>query len=433
MHTIEPFHIQQRGLHSDRRRLARRHRLLVLDRLKASIQPPSLLITIALDVHGATELKVVFSRVANDLEHVLRNLDALSLTRRLHLGTKVDGRPEQTETWHLNTDDTSHCLPRVQTDTQLKFLLRHVRNAARVDGITKIKTNVRNFESVAITIPYRHTGHNHVGVTDGLDLVDVVVIEDRIELGVKTVEQLDDLHRGTATSNCCEADDIGEVDTSAVVLFSLDLLALLEIVGDRLRKKFVQELLSLLLLNFELLCALVHHLLKTRRVLLKHTDDAVDQVARLGIKGCDLSNDRFKARANGGIFVPAFLHQLPVTMGAIVRYFRAEVALLDLCDDVNRLQVVCHVRKFTRQQLPHNDTKAIHVGNSVALAVEISGGSVESCGLGRCMAAQDLGGGPQETSIEFVVGGFILYCPRTERGATEICQLHSPAVVNETV
>eukprot|EP00128_Syssomonas_multiformis_P009289 Colp12_sorted_trinity150504_noHs@2608 len=394
MHTIEPFHIQQRGLHSDRRRLARRHRLLVLDRLKASIQPPSLLITIALDVHGATELKVVFSRVANDLEHVLRNLDALSLTRRLHLGTKVDGRPEQTETWHLNTDDTSHCLPRVQTDTQLKFLLRHVRNAARVDGITKIKTNVRNFESVAITIPYRHTGHNHVGVTDGLDLVDVVVIEDRIELGVKTVEQLDDLHRGTATSNCCEADDIGEVDTSAVVLFSLDLLALLEIVGDRLRKKFVQELLSLLLLNFELLCALVHHLLKTRRVLLKHPDNTVDKVTRLGVQTLDVSNGSLKCRTVAGVLAPALLHKLTITMRAVLRHLRAELAVLDFVHNVHGFEVVCGEGHLTRKQLPHEDTETVHIRNGVTTTDDVKRRAGEGLLLALWFEAQDLRRGP---------------------------------------
>eukprot|EP00128_Syssomonas_multiformis_P013617 Colp12_sorted_trinity150504_noHs@28590 len=323
---------------------------------ESAIQPPGVAVTVTLDVQRSTCFKIVFTRFTNDLEHVFRDLNALCLTTRLHFGAEVDRSTKQAEARHLDAHDPSDSLTRMQTDTKLKFLFRHVRDGAAGNGITKFKTSVGDLKCMAFTVSNRYTRHNHVGITDSFNLVNIVIIQDSIENSVKTVQKLDHLHRRTTTGNSGEADNVREVDACGIEFFCLNELALLKIVGNTFGKKFVQQLLSLLLFDLELLRALVHHVLKTRRVLLKHTDDAVDQVARLGIKGCDLSNDRFKARANGGIFVPAFLHQLPVTMGAIVRYFRAEVALLDLCDDVNRLQVVCHVRTFTRQQLPHNDT-----------------------------------------------------------------------------
>ena len=50
----------------------------------------------------------------------------------------------------------------------------------------------------------------HLRIPDGLDLVDVVPLGERVEDGVHCIEHGHDLHGGDATTDFCERHHVGE-------------------------------------------------------------------------------------------------------------------------------------------------------------------------------------------------------------------------------
>ena len=92
------------------------------------------------------------------------------------------------------------------------------------------------------------SGSHHVGISNGLHLVDVVLVDPVVEHLVEIVEEVNDLVGGADGADVGEADDVTEEDAGAVEDLGSCLLSNLEFLDDWLRKKRPQQFLRLLFL-----------------------------------------------------------------------------------------------------------------------------------------------------------------------------------------
>ena len=67
-----------------------------------------------------------------------------------------------------------------------------------------------------LTVSDGKSGHNHVGIADCLDLVDVVAGQDLVEECVQVVEKLDHFDSGAEAADRREADDVAEENGDGV-------------------------------------------------------------------------------------------------------------------------------------------------------------------------------------------------------------------------
>ena len=78
--------------------------------------------------------------------------------------------------------------------------------------------------------------HTLTGVADGLDLVDVVLLDDGVKGSVQLVQQVHDLHGRTAGREGGEADDVAEENGGAAEPFGLYRHSLLQAVSHPARQ-----------------------------------------------------------------------------------------------------------------------------------------------------------------------------------------------------
>ena len=79
------------------------------------------------------------------------------------------------------------------------------------------------------------TGHDHVGITDGLDLLEAVALRQVVEGAEDLVEDIDDALGRRALGERREVDDIGEEDRDLLVGLGDAFLVALQPLGDRPR------------------------------------------------------------------------------------------------------------------------------------------------------------------------------------------------------
>ena len=92
---------------------------------------------------------------------------------------------------------------------------------------------------------------DHVGVTDGLDLLQLVPLGQHVEARKDAVEQGHDLFRRQLVRERCESHDVGEQDGHALEAVGDDAWRGLEPLGDRTRQDVQEQPLGLLLLRLE--------------------------------------------------------------------------------------------------------------------------------------------------------------------------------------
>ena len=88
-----------------------------------------------------------------------------------------------------------------------------------------------------LSVRMGNSGSHHVGISNGLNLVDVVLVDPVIEHLVEVVEEVNDLVGGADGTDVGEAHDVTEEDAGAVEDFGSGFLSSLEFDDDRFRKK----------------------------------------------------------------------------------------------------------------------------------------------------------------------------------------------------
>ena len=84
-------------------------------------------------------------------------------------------------------------------------------------------------------------GDHHVGVADGLDLLESMSLGERVEAAEDLVEHGDDPGRRFLGRERREVDDVGEQDRDLVVVVGDDAFSALQPVGDRTRQDVEQQ------------------------------------------------------------------------------------------------------------------------------------------------------------------------------------------------
>ena len=73
-------------------------------------------------------------------------------------------------------------------------------------------------------------------ISNGLNLVDIKVINDSIKAGVKIIQKVNNLQWSTVSGNLGETNNITEVDGNTFKALSTDSLSLKQLVGNGSRK-----------------------------------------------------------------------------------------------------------------------------------------------------------------------------------------------------
>ena len=81
------------------------------------------------------------------------------------------------------------------------------------------------------------SGSHHVGISNGLHFVDVVLVDPVVEHLVEVVKEVNDLVGGADGTDVGEAHDVTEEDAGAVEDLGSGFLSSLEFDDDRFRKK----------------------------------------------------------------------------------------------------------------------------------------------------------------------------------------------------
>ena len=95
--------------------------------------------------------------------------------------------------------------------------------------------------------PPRHPGRHHVAVADGLDLLEVVALDQRVEALEHVVQELDQAERRHAGGHRREVDDVGKEDAGLVELLGDGARAHLQRLRDLARQDVEQQHLGALL------------------------------------------------------------------------------------------------------------------------------------------------------------------------------------------
>ena len=77
---------------------------------------------------------------------------------------------------------------------------------------------------MAVSVPLREAGGDHVGVVDGLHLVDVVTVNTGIECSVESVEQVKQLERSAGSCDDLEPINLSEANGGRVEHLEIQLL-----------------------------------------------------------------------------------------------------------------------------------------------------------------------------------------------------------------
>ena len=87
----------------------------------------------------------------------------------------------------------------------------------------------------------RDARDHHVGVADGLDLLEAVSLGERVEPAEDLVEHGHDPRRRLAGRERREVDDVGEQDRDLLAVVGDDAFAALEAIGDRARQDVEEQ------------------------------------------------------------------------------------------------------------------------------------------------------------------------------------------------
>ena len=83
----------------------------------------------------------------------------------------------------------------MNANAELQHLRRVVTDSKVLDALKEVERHGRDLAGVCVVVAYRQSADDHIGVSDRLDLVDVVAFDDRVEERVEVVEHVDDLRR----------------------------------------------------------------------------------------------------------------------------------------------------------------------------------------------------------------------------------------------
>ena len=117
-----------------------------------------------------------------------------------------------------------------------------------MDNLIRLNIAFPNLHYVLLSVRMGDSGSHHVSISDGLHLVDIVLVDPVVEHLVEVVKEVDDLVGGADGADVGEADDVTEEDAGAVEDLGSCLLSNLEFLDNGLRKKRPQQFLRLLFL-----------------------------------------------------------------------------------------------------------------------------------------------------------------------------------------
>ena len=161
---------------------------------------------------------------------------------RLHAAGDIHGVAPKVVGEFLGPDDAGNDGPAVHADADAPVeLVAAVENA---DGLEHLEGGVGAGLGV-VAAHERHAADHHVGVADGLDLLDFELLGDAVEAGENLVEELDGAVRRLLAGDAGEADDVGEEDGGVDETVDNGALAGLEALGDGLGQDVEEEALGL--------------------------------------------------------------------------------------------------------------------------------------------------------------------------------------------
>eukprot|EP00960_Hanusia_phi_P073805 768088-Hanusia_phi.AAC.6 len=137
----------------------------------------------------------------------------------------------------------SYDRPRVDPDADLHaaFLGGVGVDEGRAGGVERFDRKPGDEEGVLLLLFLHQVGDGHVGVADGLELVDAELVREAIEDRVEAVQHVGDLAGREVARHGGEADDVGEEDGDKVLVLGLDLPALLQRLCDVLGEEVVEQ------------------------------------------------------------------------------------------------------------------------------------------------------------------------------------------------
>eukprot|EP01137_Pigoraptor_chileana_P018791 Opistho-2@78858 len=382
---------------------------------------------VPLALHGecAAEVQVVASKLAEDCRSAIAKVNAQSKTSRFHTRCSVDSVAEQTVAGHLKTDDTRHDGARVEAHTELQLGAGHVPDGEGRGGVEEIQGHRSNFARMAVAVARRETRRHHVCITNGLDLVHIILIDAVIECSIKVVEEVDNLEGRALSGNDSETNNVTEEDCDRVKALGVDLLAGLEVLRNRPRQHAVQQLVRLELLVIELLGALLNKTLKVVRIRFEHLGHGVNNVhAGVGVDVANALGNKGKCGAGSRVCRNALINKRNNLLGHLVvlRQCRAEALVTHLAHNLLRFKLKRLKGELAGDELRQNNAKAVHVA------------LLRAAGVGRGPRLQNFGGDPQlpacaiEVGLVFIVAQFVRYPSEPKIG-----DLAHPSRINNKV
>ena len=91
---------------------------------------------------------------------------------------------------HCKSSDVLTCM---QSDANFHFVVWPVSDTEVLHSLEDLQTHGGDLCCVLGVVPDREPTDHHVGVTDSLNFVDVVRVNDRVKTGVELVEKVNDL------------------------------------------------------------------------------------------------------------------------------------------------------------------------------------------------------------------------------------------------
>ena len=168
--------------------------------------------TLTLHLHLSPLLNLKTFDLLETVSRVAAEVDLARLPVRLHPAGGVDGVPKETVARHLDAHNSSHAGPGVETNPDPQLVPGSVLDSEHHHFVQYGEAHPRNLRGVVVaSVPVVEPGHHHVGVTDGLHFVDVVVLDDGVETRVEVIEKIHNLHGRALSRDGGETNNVTEV------------------------------------------------------------------------------------------------------------------------------------------------------------------------------------------------------------------------------
>mmetsp|Transcript_39244 Transcript_39244/g.75214 ORF Transcript_39244/g.75214 Transcript_39244/m.75214 type:complete len:239 (+) Transcript_39244:834-1550(+) len=227
-----------------------------------------------------------------------------------HLGGGGDGVPEETvarvEVAHHGGHHRACVEAHADVDgARVGVVLVHAHAVRGAHGVQREP----GYSQGVVALGLRHASHAHVGVSDGLNLEQLVLRAEHIELCVETVQHVHDLRWGERGRQVRVPDNVTEEDGNVVVRLRINLPELLELGDHSGRNHLMQQ------------CGVAHS------VAVPHCGTCV-----VGNDHLQAMSDLQDGRAPRRVLVPTLLNQFLQILRNVPGHPWPKVLLLDHVD-----------------------------------------------------------------------------------------------------